>query len=119
MKRAVVALMAMLLAAPAYASSGFVIIEIMRRGDANGNGLVDVADSSFIGNYLFSGGSAPPCMDQADVNDDGSLDMSDCIYLNNYLFNGGPEPPAPGPNNGACARDWTSPNLSCNSGPCA
>lgn len=85
--------------------------DILRRGDANSDSLVDVSDVSFISDYLFQGGPEPPCMNQADVNGDGAVNVSDCSYLTNYLFQGGPAPPAPGPDNTQCTD--TSPYISC------
>ncbi len=72
------------------------------RGDANGDGKIDLSDSIYLNSYLFKSGPPPGCMDAADANDDGKVDISDGIYLNNYLFLGsGSPPPAPYPNAGA------------------
>ena len=78
---------------------------IMARGDANGNGSVDLSDALYITEYLFSGGPAPPCMNQADANNSGTVDQSDTIYLLNWLFDGGAAPPYPGPYNATCTYD--------------
>jgi subtilisin family serine protease len=59
-------------------------------GDANGDGVLSVADIFAIINRLFAGGSAPVCF--SDVNGDGRLDVSDVFYLINALFAGGPPP---------------------------
>lgn len=82
-----------------------------KRGDADQSGVVDVSDPTYIQNYLFNGGPAPPCMDAADANDDGSVNQTDSIYILNWLFNGGPAPPNPGPI--TCGFDPTSDALSC------
>lgn len=91
---------------------------ILKRGDANSDGTVDVSDSAYITNWLFSGGSAPPCANQADVNNDGAVNVSDPIYLNNYLFQGGSAPPAPGPFNEDCTTD-DYPYPGCDLPPCS
>lgn len=88
---------------------------IIKRGDANHSGAVNIADASFINNYLYNGGPAPPCMNEADANHDGRVDQSDSVYLLNWLFNGGSAPPAPGPYNTSCTHS-SSPTISCHSG---
>jgi hypothetical protein len=86
------------------------------RGDANGEGSIDIADPIFILTYLFVGGRAPDCLDAADVNDDGTADISDPVRLLGCLFLGAEEPPPPF---GACGGDPTADDLSCNlSGGC-
>lgn len=67
------------------------------RGEANGDGTLDIADVLFIADYLFAAGDAPTCPDAADVNDSGDLDISDALYLIIYLFTSGPQPPSPFP----------------------
>ena len=91
-------------------------VEILRRGDANNDGVVNVTDAQYIASYLYQGGPDLPCVNQGDANDDGALDGSDISYITNWLFNGGPQPPAPGPYNSTCAADTTTPNLSCYAG---
>ena len=66
-----------------------------RRGDANLDGMIDVADPLTILADFFFGGSPIACVSAADGNDDGLFDLADPIYLLNYLFQEGPEPPAP------------------------
>ena len=65
------------------------------RGDANGDGSVNVADVSFLLMSLFGGGDAPDCLDAGDVNDDGRIDVSDPVGALRYLFADGVVP-APG-----------------------
>ncbi|MBI4605075.1 MAG: hypothetical protein HY721_24190, partial [Planctomycetes bacterium] len=74
-----------------------------RRGDADGNGKVNLTDAVLTLNRLFKGGPAPDCPDAADVNDDGKLDLTDPVYLASHLFRGGPPPEPPGPE--ACGPD--------------
>ncbi len=59
-------------------------------GDANGDGVVTVADVFYLINFLFTGGSAP--VGPADANGDGQVTVTDVFYLINYLFAGGPAP---------------------------
>jgi hypothetical protein len=80
-----------------------------RRGDANGNGKVDLSDAIFILAWLFSGGDAPACLSTADSNDTGEIDISDAITTLSWLFLGGKEPPDPGPFE--CGRDPTPDRL--------
>jgi hypothetical protein len=68
-----------------------------KRGDANKDSVVNISDSSFIANWLFSGGAEPTCWDAADANDDSRINLSDAIYIANFVASGGPPPPAPGP----------------------
>ena len=70
-----------------------------RRGDANCDGVVDIADAITVLAYLFSGGSVI-CRAALDGNDDGALDIADAIYVLAYLFAGGAPPPPPFPEPG-------------------
>jgi PKD repeat protein len=67
-----------------------------RRGDADGNGMLELTDGVFVLNFLFLGGPAPTCLEAADADDNGDLELTDGVYDLNYLFLGGPEPRAPG-----------------------
>ena len=81
------------------------------RGDANFDGVVNVADGSFLQDYVGgAGGAAPPCFDAADANDDGALNISDVVVIYDYLFSGGSEPPPPFPLTGS---DPTTDSLDC------
>ena len=59
-------------------------------GDADGNGVVDVADVFYLINYLFAGGPEP--LGCADVDGSVTLDVADVFYLINFLFAHGPAP---------------------------
>ncbi len=61
-------------------------------GDANADGLIDVADAIHILNYLFKSGPAPDPLEAGDCNCDQTVDAGDAIYLLNYLFKAGPPP---------------------------
>jgi len=71
------------------------------RGDANNDGLVNIADAVMVLNMLF-GRPHPPivCGDAADANNDGAITMRDPLYLLQFLFGNGAPPPYPFPNPG-------------------
>lgn len=60
-----------------------------RRGDANGDGQINIADVTVIGQGTYG------CEDWADVNDDRVVNGADATYLANYLYKGGAAPKAP------------------------
>ncbi len=80
-----------------------------RRGDANGDGSLDISDAAFLLLYLFVGEVALTCEDAGDANDDGEVVLSDPIFTLNWLFRGGPSPPAPL----SCGPDPTADDLDC------
>ncbi len=61
-------------------------------GDANGDGVVDLADVVYLLNYLYRSGPAPDPMASGDPNDDCVVELGDLVYLINYLYQGGPAP---------------------------
>jgi len=85
-----------------------------RRGDANDDASVDVADAVSLLDALFAGGTFPSCADAADPNDDGTIDVSDAIFTLSFLFSGGAAPPSPGAS--SCGQDPTDDGLGCTSG---
>jgi parallel beta-helix repeat protein len=62
------------------------------RGDANGDGVINSADVSYLINYLFVSGPAPFPLVAGDANCDGNVNSADVAYLINYLFVSGPAP---------------------------
>lgn len=80
------------------------------RGDANKDGLHNIADAVFELSYLFSGGSLITCYDALDTNDDGAVNIADPINLLTVLFAMGAPPPPPFV---ACGSDPTPDSLSC------
>lgn len=86
---------------------------IFRRGDVDGNGVVNaLSDAIALLTIAFggSGGSEFPCRDSADVNDNGLLDIGDPVYLLSYGFGGGPAPVSPFTD---CGEDPTDDPLDC------
>ena len=62
------------------------------RGDADYNNAINVADLTFLVDYLFKNGAEPPCSMEADVNSDSDVLVDDLTNLVNYLFKGGAPP---------------------------
>ena len=87
--------------------------DTFKRGDANADGALDIADVMFSLEAIFGGG-ASSCQDAQDTNDDGMLDISDPLLLLIYLYNGGTQPPAPGL---VCGDDPTTDDLECPGSP--
>ncbi len=67
------------------------------RGDANGDGNVNIGDGIWIISELFLSGPASTCPISRDANDDGNTDAADAVYIFTYRFLDGPMPPAPFP----------------------
>jgi len=88
-----------------------------RRGDANGDGALDISDAVRALLGLFSGISPPACLDVLDTNDDGAVNITDPIALLEHLFRGGAPPPPP---RASCGADPTPDALECSSAaPCS
>jgi Zn-dependent M28 family amino/carboxypeptidase len=62
-------------------------------GDANMDGLINIADVIFLINYLFAHGSPPNPYPSGEVTCDGLIPTEDVIFLINYLFAHGAAPP--------------------------
>ena len=80
-----------------------------RRGDANGDGNVDISDPIRVLKTLFRDGEPVPCDKAVDVNDDGRIDITDAIRALRHLF-GTLTLPAPGRE---CGVDPTPDRLGC------
>ena len=59
----------------------FNIAELPKKGDANGDGKVDIADVTFIVNYALGRPTADNQKAAADVNIDGVVDSDDAKAL--------------------------------------
>lgn len=79
-----------------------------RRGDANADGLIDIADPIGILQVLFAGGTSE-CPRALDANDDELVDIADPITLLAILFQG--QSPTPPP--ASCSVDPTAGPLCC------
>jgi hypothetical protein len=66
-----------------------------RRGDANGDGSIDVSDPVETLNYLFLGGARPGCLEALNANGDVSIDLGDAVWELSFLFLAGAPPPPP------------------------
>ena len=86
-----------------------------RRGEANGDGAIDISDPVAVLGWLFLGGDEPWCLDAADSDDTGVIDLSDAVYTLLYLFLAGDPPAYPGPI--ICGGDETPDDLGTCTGP--
>lgn len=59
------------------------------RGDANGDGVVDIGDPIRILGMLFSTDGPLICSDAGDMNDDGNLNIADPVGMLSQLFSMG------------------------------
>ena len=91
-----------------------VIVEpvvTFRRGDADGNGILQLTDGIRILGTLFLGQDLPSCLDAADTDDSGQIQLTDGIIVFQFLFLGGAVPANPGPF--ACGSDPTDDAIDC------
>ena len=65
------------------------------RGDANGDGIIDVGDVVYLVSYLYRNGPAPDPLEAGDANCDAIVNVGDVVYLVSYLYKGGPPPGCP------------------------
>ena len=83
------------------------------RGDASGDGKVDLNDAVRILDRLFLGGTPLLCDAAGDADGDGALSLNDAIAMLSRLFLGGEPLPPPGP---VCGPDPAPSGLSCETG---
>ena len=91
-----------------------VAAPVFRRGDANHDSNVDIADAVALLSILFGGAPLPTCLDAGDANDDAKVDIADSVTVLGVLFLGA-TPLPPGPVD--CGVDPTDDTLSCDSYP--
>ena len=90
---------------------------LLRRGDCNDDGTMDMSDAVFGLASLFWGQGPLRCHDACDSNDDGSIDISDAITTLGFLFLG--QAPIPFPGVTECGVDPTEDDLECALSQCA
>ena len=63
-------------------------------GDANGDGIINIADVVYIVNYVFRDGpeSTPYAFFSGDANCDCEVNIGDAVYIINFVFRGGDPP---------------------------
>jgi len=64
-------------------------------GDANGDGVVNVFDVTFIISFLYLDGQQPEPLEIADVNNSGAVNIFDITHLISFLYLGGSAPECP------------------------
>ncbi len=66
------------------------------RGNADNDPLdaINVADLTFLVNFVFKGGDYYECEEEANVDGFDIVNIADLVYLVNYVFKGGFPPPA-------------------------
>jgi len=64
------------------------------RGNVDGDpgDAINVADLSYLVDYLFFEGPEPPCFEEGDVDGSDAINVADLTYLVEYLFFSGPPP---------------------------
>jgi len=68
-------------------------IEVYGCGDVNGDGVVTVADATYVVSHIYRNG--PPPLGSGDVNLDGRVTVADATYLITYIYRGGTPPCEP------------------------
>lgn len=69
-------------------SSQVQLLSQQIKGDTNGNGNVNIADVTFLIDYLLAGCQSSFHTENADMNDDGSVDIADVTALIDRLLQG-------------------------------
>ena len=73
-------------------TDGFRVVEPTSCGDVNGDASINVADATYLANYVFLGGPPPADFSVGDVNCDGKIDLLDISIILGYIFRGGASP---------------------------
>jgi len=61
-------------------------------GDADGDGIIEYPDLTYMVAYMFADGPAPDPVRRIELNDDGSTDIADLLYFIAYFVSNGPPP---------------------------
>jgi hypothetical protein len=70
------------------------MVTVVQRGDCTFNGVIDLADLSYLVAYLAGGGGGPiPIMEAGNYNCVGAVDLADLSSLVSYLTGSGSTPP--------------------------
>ena len=59
---------------------------VLLRGDANGNGRLEIGDAQYLLDYFFSEGRPAICPPVTDINHNGRINITDAIFLLQALF---------------------------------
>ncbi|PKK83369.1 MAG: hypothetical protein CVT49_08635, partial [candidate division Zixibacteria bacterium HGW-Zixibacteria-1] len=59
-------------------------------GDANGDGLTNLLDITFVISYIYRQGPAPEPVASANVDGSGGITILDVSYMINYIYKDGP-----------------------------
>jgi hypothetical protein len=62
-------------------------------GIIQGGAPINVADLTYLVDYLFRGGPPTPRYEEGNVDGNNGTNIADLTYLVDYLFRGGPPPP--------------------------
>jgi len=62
--------------------------------DYDPSDAINVADLTYLVDYLFFSGDSPPCLEEGNVDGDGGINVADLTYLVDYLFFEGSAPAA-------------------------
>jgi len=96
-----------------------IVIEVIGwiRGDANGNGMLQGSDITYLVNFFRGQVPIPYPEGRGDANGDGWIIGSDVTYLVQYFSGNGPPPPPPpsppgGPGNEHEGEMYSNPNRS-------
>ncbi|MEM7168219.1 MAG: dockerin type I repeat-containing protein [Planctomycetota bacterium] len=78
-----------------------VLVPDFRRGDCNGDSIINFADAIWLLNQIATPGAPQgTCSAACDANTDGSVNLADCVYLFMFRFLGGLPPSHPYPDCG-------------------
>jgi len=79
----------------AFSLPGLALADQFKRGDANMDNEINIADPVMTLAVLYMGADSPGCDDAMDIDDNGKLDTTDVINSLRYLFLGDftPQPP--------------------------